>query len=204
RSELPKWEISPAVDSSLLQPQLLQAQWDPQLIGYPSALDPSYSYDPSAYLHPSYTLNVEASSPSNLVTTIQAGVPVKYEQVAAHSAPSAFLAARADPSPSQSNASDKTFRMEEMDEMDDEEEEEEDIGDGKKRKRKRRVLFSKSQTYKLENRFRMQRYLSAPEREQLAGEIGLSPTQVKIWFQNHRYNANNIQNYEVIKNIFQI
>uniref|UniRef100_A0A8C5UER3 Homeobox domain-containing protein n=1 Tax=Malurus cyaneus samueli TaxID=2593467 RepID=A0A8C5UER3_9PASS len=44
------------------------------------------------------------------------------------------------------------------------------------KKRKRRVLFSKAQTYELERRFRQQRYLSAPEREHLAN-----------WFQNHRY-----------------
>ncbi|XP_076360052.1 uncharacterized protein LOC143252172 [Tachypleus tridentatus] len=55
------------------------------------------------------------------------------------------------------------------------------------KKRKRRVLFSKTQTYELERRFRQQRYLSAPEREHLANIIQLTPTQVKIWFQNHRY-----------------
>ncbi|NWH94576.1 NX22A protein, partial [Aegithalos caudatus] len=55
------------------------------------------------------------------------------------------------------------------------------------KKRKRRVLFSKAQTYELERRFRQQRYLSAPEREQLARLLSLTPTQVKIWFQNHRY-----------------
>jgi hypothetical protein len=54
-------------------------------------------------------------------------------------------------------------------------------------KKKRRVLFSKSQTYELERRFKLQRYLSAPEREHLASILRLSPTQVKIWFQNHRY-----------------
>ncbi|XP_048218555.1 homeobox protein Nkx-2.8 [Perognathus longimembris pacificus] len=58
--------------------------------------------------------------------------------------------------------------------------------DGAKRK-KRRVLFSKAQTLELERRFRQQRYLSAPEREQLARLLRLTPTQVKIWFQNHRY-----------------
>uniref|UniRef100_A0A3Q1HAU7 Homeobox domain-containing protein n=1 Tax=Anabas testudineus TaxID=64144 RepID=A0A3Q1HAU7_ANATE len=57
----------------------------------------------------------------------------------------------------------------------------------KSRGRKRRVLFSKAQTYELERRFRQQRYLSAPEREHLAGLIRLTPNQVKIWFQNHRY-----------------
>ncbi|XP_043962922.1 NK2 homeobox 2b [Gambusia affinis] len=53
--------------------------------------------------------------------------------------------------------------------------------------RKRRVLFSKAQTSELERRFRQQRYLSVPEREHLAGRIQLTPNQVKIWFQNHRY-----------------
>ncbi|XP_061561090.1 homeobox protein Nkx-2.8-like [Phycodurus eques] len=56
-----------------------------------------------------------------------------------------------------------------------------------RRARKRRVLFSKAQTSELERRFRQQRYLSAPEREHLAGRIQLTPNQVKIWFQNHRY-----------------
>lgn len=54
------------------------------------------------------------------------------------------------------------------------------------KKKKRRVLFTKTQTYELERRFRQQRYLSAPEREHLASLINLTPTQVKIWFQNHR------------------
>uniref|UniRef100_A0A8C5WJF3 NK2 homeobox 8 n=1 Tax=Leptobrachium leishanense TaxID=445787 RepID=A0A8C5WJF3_9ANUR len=55
------------------------------------------------------------------------------------------------------------------------------------KKKKRRVLFSKAQTLELERRFRQQRYLSAPERDQLAHILHLTPTQVKIWFQNHRY-----------------
>jgi hypothetical protein len=55
------------------------------------------------------------------------------------------------------------------------------------KKRKRRILFTKHQTYELEKRFKQQRYLSAHERENLATVINLSPTQVKIWFQNHRY-----------------
>mgnify|MGYP002804393003 FL=1 len=55
------------------------------------------------------------------------------------------------------------------------------------RKRKRRVLFTKMQTRELEKRFREQRYLSAPEREELSKLINLTPTQIKIWYQNHRY-----------------
>ena len=54
-------------------------------------------------------------------------------------------------------------------------------------RRKRRILFSQAQVYELERRFKQQKYLSAPEREHLASMINLTPTQVKIWFQNHRY-----------------
>ena len=48
------------------------------------------------------------------------------------------------------------------------------------KKKKRRVLFSKAQTYELERRFRQQRYLSAPEREHLANMLNLTPTQVLV------------------------
>uniref|UniRef100_A0A8C6QRK9 NK2 homeobox 9 n=2 Tax=Nannospalax galili TaxID=1026970 RepID=A0A8C6QRK9_NANGA len=60
-------------------------------------------------------------------------------------------------------------------------------GSDSEKRKKRRVLFSRAQTLELERRFRQQRYLSAPEREQLARVLRLTPTQVKIWFQNHRY-----------------
>ena len=71
--------------------------------------------------------------------------------------------------------------------MEEEDETNNNGGSSMSKKRKRRVLFSKQQTFELERRFRQQRYLSAPEREHLASLIRLSPTQVKIWFQNHRY-----------------
>ena len=38
----------------------------------------------------------------------------------------------------------------------------------------------------LEDNFSKQRYLSVPERLQLAQELGLSEQQVKTWFQNRR------------------
>ncbi|XP_006884973.1 PREDICTED: homeobox protein Nkx-2.6 [Elephantulus edwardii] len=56
-----------------------------------------------------------------------------------------------------------------------------------RRRRKARVLFSQTQVLELERRFKQQRYLSAPEREHLAGVLQLTSTQVKIWFQNRRY-----------------
>ncbi|XP_055543196.1 muscle-specific homeobox protein tinman [Wyeomyia smithii] len=60
-------------------------------------------------------------------------------------------------------------------------------------KRKPRILFSQGQVLELERRFRQQRYLSAPERETLATVLKLTPTQVKIWFQNRRYKSKRIQ-----------
>ncbi|XP_036015223.1 homeobox protein Nkx-2.2 isoform X3 [Mus musculus] len=72
------------------------------------------------------------------------------------------------------------------------------------KKRKRRVLFSKAQTYELERRFRQQRYLSAPEREHLASLIRLTPTQVKIWFQNHRYKMKRARAEKEIRRVLQI
>lgn len=54
-------------------------------------------------------------------------------------------------------------------------------------RRKRRVLFTPPQVNVLERRFLTNRYLSAGDREALAKSIGLTPTQVKIWFQNQRY-----------------
>lgn len=71
------------------------------------------------------------------------------------------------------------------------------------KKRKRRILFSKAQTFELERRFRQQRYLSAPEREHLASMIGLSPTQVKIWFQNHRYKTKRSTHEKQSPNAYQ-
>ncbi|CAI9620578.1 unnamed protein product [Staurois parvus] len=55
-----------------------------------------------------------------------------------------------------------------------------------RQRRKPRVLFSQVQVYELERRFKQQKYLSAPEREQLASVLKLTSTQVKIWFQNRR------------------
>lgn len=59
-------------------------------------------------------------------------------------------------------------------------------------KRKPRVLFTQAQVLELERRFRQQRYVSAPEREQLAQTLTLTATQVKIWFQNRRYKSKRV------------
>lgn len=54
-------------------------------------------------------------------------------------------------------------------------------------KKRSRAAFSHAQIYELERRFNAQRYLSGPERADLAESLKLTETQVKIWFQNRRY-----------------
>jgi len=53
-------------------------------------------------------------------------------------------------------------------------------------KKKTRTVFSRSQVYQLESTFEVKRYLSSSERAGLARSLGLTDTQVKIWFQNRR------------------
>ncbi|KAK6110470.1 Homeobox domain family protein [Brugia pahangi] len=60
-------------------------------------------------------------------------------------------------------------------------------------RRKPRVLFTQSQVNELEERFKLQRYVNAAERERLAVTLGLTSTQVKIWFQNRRYKCKRIE-----------
>nr|AAH90785.1 Zgc:113257 [Danio rerio]AAI64284.1 Zgc:113257 protein [Danio rerio] len=57
----------------------------------------------------------------------------------------------------------------------------------KSSKKRSRAAFSHAQVYELARRFNLQRYLSGPERADLAGALKLTETQVKIWFQNRRY-----------------
>lgn len=62
-----------------------------------------------------------------------------------------------------------------------------DVKVDKSHKKRSRAAFSHAQVFELERRFRHQRYLSGPERTDLAKSLKLTETQIKIWFQNRRY-----------------
>lgn len=60
------------------------------------------------------------------------------------------------------------------------------LGQRMKRKRKLRTVFTEKQLEGLESKFADKKYLSVPDRMELAGRLELSETQVKTWFQNRR------------------
>ncbi|XP_032831294.2 uncharacterized protein LOC116954699 [Petromyzon marinus] len=55
-----------------------------------------------------------------------------------------------------------------------------------KRLRRNRTVFTESQLTCLETKFEKQKYLSTPDRIDLAGCLGLTQLQVKTWYQNRR------------------
>lgn len=60
------------------------------------------------------------------------------------------------------------------------------LGHRMKKKRKLRTVFTEKQLEGLESKFVEKKYLSVPDRMELASRLELSETQVKTWFQNRR------------------
>ncbi|NXR24556.1 DLX4A protein, partial [Cinclus mexicanus] len=60
------------------------------------------------------------------------------------------------------------------------------LGGKVKKLRKPRTIYSSLQLQALNQRFQQTQYLALPERAELAAQLGLTQTQVKIWFQNKR------------------
>ena len=65
-----------------------------------------------------------------------------------------------------------------------------------KRKRKLRTVFTEKQLEGLELKFTEKKYLSVPDRMELANRLELSETQVKTWFQNRRMKCKKQQQSE--------
>ncbi|KAL9982515.1 hypothetical protein ACROYT_G004565 [Oculina patagonica] len=52
--------------------------------------------------------------------------------------------------------------------------------------RRMRTVFSPQQLERLERHFKSQQYVGSAQRIYIASQLGLSETQVKVWFQNRR------------------
>lgn len=64
------------------------------------------------------------------------------------------------------------------------------------RRRKARTVFSDSQLSGLEKRFEIQRYLSTPERVELATALSLSETQVRLRARAHKHTRTYVRTHQ--------
>lgn len=58
-----------------------------------------------------------------------------------------------------------------------------------------RTVFSRQQLDRLEQVFEKQRYLTNKERDELSKELGMTNTQIKVWFQNKRNKQKQMLSY---------
>ncbi|XP_063427029.1 H2.0-like homeobox protein [Mytilus trossulus] len=66
-------------------------------------------------------------------------------------------------------------------------------GQSKRKRSWSRAVFSNLQRKGLEKRFEVQKYVTKPDRRQLAAMLGLTDAQVKVWFQNRRMKWRHMQ-----------
>ena len=67
--------------------------------------------------------------------------------------------------------------------------------------RRQRTTFSAEQTLQLEAEYQHVEYVARPRRCELAQSLGLTDTQVKIWFQNRRAKDKRIEKAQVDRHI---
>nr|XP_039268284.1 homeobox protein Hox-A3a-like isoform X1 [Styela clava] len=69
-----------------------------------------------------------------------------------------------------------------------------------KKCRKPRTIYTSFQLQQLMHRFQRTQYLALPERAELAASLGVTQTQVKIWFQNRRSKCKKMLKQQMLHN----